>query len=56
MHRVWSDKARLARPAPRSSDHFCLGVWYYQHARIQRFVESLPPDRGLRVRSEDVLE
>ncbi len=54
MHRVWSDKGYWRVP-PELFHHFCLGVWYYQHARIQRFVESLPPDRGLRVRSEDVL-
>ncbi len=54
MHRVWSDKAYWRVP-PELFHHFCLGVWYYQHARIQQFIAGLPPDRGLRVRSEDVL-
>lgn len=54
MHRVWSGKGYWTVP-PALFHHFCLGVWYYQHARIQRFVESLPPDRGLQARSEDVL-
>jgi hypothetical protein len=54
MHRVWSDKDYWRVP-PELFYHFCLGVWYYQHTRIQRFIASLPPDRGLQVRSEDVL-
>ncbi len=54
MHRAWSDKGYWRVP-PELFHHFCLGVWYYQHARIHRFIASLPPDRGLRVRSEDVL-
>ena len=32
-----------------------LGTWMFHHARIKRFTESLPPDRWMRVRSEDVL-
>jgi hypothetical protein len=54
MHRVWSDKGYWRVP-PELFHHFCLGVWYYQHSRIDRFLRSLPPDRGFRVRSEDVL-
>jgi hypothetical protein len=54
MHRVWSDKGYW-RIEPELFHHFCLGVWYHQHARIHRFMQTLPPDRGLRLRSEDVL-
>jgi len=32
-----------------------LGTWLFHHARIKKFTESLPPDRWMRVRSEDVL-
>ena len=54
MHRVWSDKGYW-NLAPRLFHQFCLGVWLFQHQRIARLVASLPPDRGLHVRSEDVL-
>jgi hypothetical protein len=32
-----------------------LGIWLFSHARIIRLTDSLPPDRWLRIRSEDVL-
>jgi hypothetical protein len=32
-----------------------LGTWLFQHGRIRGFTESLPPERWMRVRSEDVL-
>jgi hypothetical protein len=54
MHEAWSDKGYW-KIEPGLFHHFCLGVWYHQHARIHRFVQSLPPDRALTVRSEDVL-
>lgn len=54
MHRVWSDKGYWDI-APRFFHQFCLGVWLFQHRRITRLIQSLPPDRGLHVRSEDVL-
>jgi hypothetical protein len=54
MHRVWSDKGYWDLP-PRLFHQFCLGVWLFQHGRIAALVQSLPPDRGFHVRSEDVL-
>jgi Sulfotransferase family len=40
---------------PELFHHFCLGVWFHQHRRIAQLIASLPPDRGLQVRSEDLL-
>jgi hypothetical protein len=54
MHVVWAEKGYW-RITPELFHHFCVGVWYYQHARIHTFVQGLPPDRALQVRSEDVL-
>lgn len=54
MHRVWKDLGYW-NIEPALFYNFCLGVWYYQHERIHRLVSTLPPDRGYRVRSEDVL-
>lgn len=41
--------------APELFGQFCLGVWYLHHKRIMRLSQSLPPDRYLRVRAEDVV-
>jgi hypothetical protein len=54
MHKVWSDKGYW-KIEPELFYNFCVGVWYYQQARIDRFAATLPPDRVLRVRSEDIL-
>jgi Sulfotransferase family len=54
MNRAWSDKGYW-RVAPELFHHFCLGVWYHQHRRIDGLVSSLPVDRALRVRSEALL-
>ena len=54
MHAAWSDRGYW-QIEPRLFHHFCLGVWYHQHARIAAYFERLPPDRALRIRSEDVL-
>ena len=54
MHRVWEDKGYW-NVRPELFHHFCLAVWYHQHTRIVEFASALPPDRVLRVRSEDVL-
>jgi hypothetical protein len=54
MHAAWVDKGYW-RVAPRLFHHFCLAVWYHQHARILDFTSHLPPDRTLLVRSEDIL-
>lgn len=40
---------------PELFHHFCAGVWFYQHRRIDRLISSLPPDRGMRVCSEHLL-
>lgn len=34
---------------------FCLGAWYYHHKRLYDFGRSLPPERFMRIRAEDVL-
>jgi hypothetical protein len=54
MHEAWRS-LDYWNIAPEAFHNFCIGVWYYQHRRIDRFVSALPPDRGLRVRAEDVL-
>lgn len=54
MYRVWKD-LDYWNITPEVFHNFCVGVWYHQHLRIDRLVSSLPPDRGFRVRSEDVL-
>jgi hypothetical protein len=54
MHKHWSELG-FWDIEPDVFHHFCLGIWFHQHARIDRLVASLPPDRALRVRSEDVI-
>ncbi|HEX4323207.1 MAG TPA: sulfotransferase, partial [Gaiellaceae bacterium] len=54
MHAAWSERGYW-QVEPPLFHHFCLGVWYHQHSRIEAFLERLPPDRAVRVRSEDVL-
>jgi Sulfotransferase family len=54
MHRVWHDRGYW-NVDPTLFHHFCLGVWYHQHRRIDELIRQLPPSRGLQVRSEDVL-
>jgi hypothetical protein len=54
MHAAWSDKGYW-NVSPGLFHHFCLGVWYHQHARIAAHAERLPAGRVLRVRSEDVI-
>jgi len=54
MYRAWSDKDHW-QVQPELFRHFCLGVWFHQHLRIEAFVGELPPERALRVRSEDVV-
>lgn len=41
-------------PADRAV-RYCLAVWHEQHTRIEQFGASLPGDRFLRVRAEDVV-
>jgi Sulfotransferase family len=54
MHLAWKDSSYW-NLTPETFNSFCVGVWYHQHLRIDRFVSALPPDRALRVRAEDVL-
>lgn len=54
MHRAWAGRDYW-EVAPALFHHFCLGVWYFQHRRIDELVGSLPPERALQVRSEDVV-
>jgi len=54
MHLAWKDSS-FWNIQPQAFHNFCLGVWHHQHRRIDRFVSALQPDRGLRVRAEDVL-
>ena len=54
MHRVWSKADMWDLPDELFHLHV-LGTWLFNHARVKRFTASLPPDRWMRVRSEDVL-
>jgi hypothetical protein len=54
MHRAWAGRGHWD-VTPELFHHFCLGVWYFQHRRIDKLVRSLPPERSFRVRSEDVV-
>jgi hypothetical protein len=54
MHRAWAGRGHW-RVEPALFHHFCLGVWTFQHRRIDELVQSLPPEQALRVRSEDVV-
>ena len=54
MHRAWADRGYWD-VEPELFHHFCLGVWTFQHRRIDELVQSLPPERALQVRSEDVV-
>jgi hypothetical protein len=54
MHRAWAGRGYW-EVAPALFHHFCLGVWYFQHRRIDELVRSLPSERALRVRSEYVV-
>ena len=40
---------------PQLFHHFCLGIWYFQHARIDRFIAQRDAERVLLVRSEDLV-
>jgi hypothetical protein len=54
MHRVWS-KADLWEIPEEMFHLHVLGTWLFNHGRVKRFTAALPPDRWMRVRSEDVL-
>lgn len=54
MYAAWSPLGLWMIPDELFHLHL-LGTWLFHHARVKRFTESLPPDRWIRVRSEDVL-
>jgi hypothetical protein len=54
MYAVWHDKSYWS-VSPELFHHFCVGIWYFQHRRIHEFTSSLPADRALQIRSEDVV-
>jgi hypothetical protein len=54
MHRAWTPLGYWD-VSPSLFGQFCLGVWYSHHQRLIRLSATLPPDRYLRVRAEDVL-
>ncbi len=54
MHRAWAGNGYWGVEAALFHS-FCLGVWFHQHRRIEAFIATLPAERALRVRSEDVL-
>lgn len=54
MHKVWSSPKLWDIPDDRFH-LYLLGTWLFNHSRIKRFTSQLPPDRWMRVRSEDVL-
>ncbi len=54
MHRHWQARGRWTVP-PELFHQFCLGVWYFQHERIARFLSATAQERTLVVRSEDLL-
>ena len=54
MYAAWSKLGLWDVPEALLYLHL-LGTWMFQHATIRRFTEALPPDRWMRVRSEDIL-
>lgn len=54
MHRAWTPLGYWD-VSPALFGQFCLGVWYSHHQRLLRISATLPPDRYLRVRAEDVV-
>jgi hypothetical protein len=54
MYGAWFGKGLWDLPDNRFFLHV-LGTWMFNHGRIKRFTSTLPPDRWMRVRSEDVL-
>jgi hypothetical protein len=54
MWNVYHDKGFWNIPL-EMLHQFCLGAWYFHHERLLDLGRRLPPDRLLRLRSEDVL-
>lgn len=54
MWNVYHDKGYWNIPI-ELLHQFCLGAWYFHHERLLEMGSRLPPDRLLRLRSEDVL-
>lgn len=53
MHGAWSTRGWW-RVEPELFNQFCWSLWYFQHKRIADFGKTLPPDRFIRVRAEDL--
>lgn len=54
MYGAWFEQHLWDIPDDRFYLHL-LGTWMFHHGRVKRFTSVLPPDRWMRVRSEDVL-
>ncbi len=54
MHAAWAPLRLWDAPDERLHTLF-LGFWLFHHLRLTAFTARLPPERWLRVRSEDVL-
>jgi sulfotransferase family protein len=54
MYRAWTPLGYWD-VSPALFGQFCLGVWYSHHRRLMRLSNTLPPDRYLRVRAEDIV-
>jgi hypothetical protein len=54
MYLAWKDAGLWDVPDNLFHMHL-LGTWLFHHGRIKGFTDTLPPDRWMRVRSEDVL-
>jgi hypothetical protein len=54
MYAAWSSAGFWDVPDELFRLHL-LGTWLFHHARLKRFTDGLPPDRWMRVRSEDIL-
>ena len=54
MYEAWKDAGFWDLPDDMFHMHL-LGTWLFHHGRIKTFTEALPPDRWMRVRSEDIL-
>jgi hypothetical protein len=54
MHGAWESR-RWWRVEPELFHQFCWSLWYFQHKRILEFGKTLPPDRFVRVRGEDIV-
>jgi hypothetical protein len=54
MHSSWATRGWW-RVEPDVFHQFCWSLWYFQHKRISDFGKTLPPDRFVRIRGEEVV-